>query len=279
MKKATSLREALKKKLSKKELFLLVASYDMVGDIAIIEIPFELEKKEKIIARELLELHKNIKVVVKKVGIHKGIYRRQRTFILAGENRKETLAKENNVRMKLHVEKVYFSVRLSTERKRIMLQVKPKEEVLVMFSGVAPYPLVIAKNTKVKEVTGIEINPEAHKYALENVKLNKLENRVRLYKGDVRMVVPGLKKKFDRILMPLPKGAEGFLDVALGAIKKNGIIHFYDFEKEGEIEQAKAKVKKACDISKKKCRILRTIKAGQIGPREYRLCVDFKVTS
>ena len=38
--------------------------------------------------------------------------------------------------------------------------------------------------------------------------------------GDVRDVVPKLKKKFDRILMPLPKSAEEFLDIALSASKK-----------------------------------------------------------
>ncbi|MBR9691720.1 methyltransferase domain-containing protein [Candidatus Woesearchaeota archaeon] len=274
----TNLKQALKKKLTKKEIDILVRSYDVVGDIAIIEIPAELEKKEKIIAKELLGLHKNIKVVAKKADIHKGIYRRRKLKILAGERRKTTESKENNVRVKLHVEDVYYSIRSSTERKRIMEQVKKGEEVLIMFSGAGPYCLVIAKNTKAKSVYGIEINPIAHKFALESLKLNKLEN-VKLYKGDVRLIVPRLKKKFDRIAMPLPKSAEGFLDVALKAIKKKGIIHFYDFEKQGEFELAKAKVKKACAISKKRYRVLKIVKAGQVGPREYRLCVDFKILS
>ncbi len=278
-KKPTSLKQALKNKLSKKELSLVVTSYDMVGDIAIIEIPAELEKKEKIIAKTLLNLHKNINVVVKKAGIHKGIYRIQKMFILAGKDRKETVHKENNVEIKLDIEKVYFSVRLSTERKRIMKQIKKGEEVLVMFSGVAPYCLVIAKNTDVKEVYGVEINPAAHAYAEENIKLNKLEGKVKLYNGDVRMVVPRLRKKFDRILMPLPKEGEGFLDIALKAAKKDGRIHFYDFEHEKDIDLAKEKVKEACRKLKKRCRILRTVKCGQVGPREYRLCVDFKVIS
>ncbi|MBD3354616.1 class I SAM-dependent methyltransferase family protein [Candidatus Woesearchaeota archaeon] len=278
-KKPTSLKQALKKKLNKKELSLVVTSYDMVGDIAIIEIPIELEKKEKIIAKTLLDLHKNINVVVKKAGVHKGVYRTQNMFILAGEDRKETVHRENNIEIKLDIEKVYFSVRLSTERKRIMEQVKKDEEVLVMFSGVSPYCLVIAKNTDAKRVYGVEINPAAHKYAEENVKLNKLDGKIKLYNGDVRMVVPRLRKKFDRVLMPLPKEGEGFLDVALKAVKEEGRIHFYDFEHEKDINLAKEKVKESCRKFKKKCRILRTVKCGQVGPREYRLCVDFKVIS
>jgi len=274
--KPTTLKQALKNKLTKKELENLVTSYDIIGDIAIIEIPYELEKKEKLIAEALLNLHKQIKVVVKKAGIHRGIYRRQKLKILAGERRKTTEYKENNVRIILHVQDVYFSPRLSTERKRISNLVKPSEEILVMFSGVAPYPLVIAKNTKAKEIYAIEINPVAHEFAVENVKLNKLKN-IKLFLGDVRMIIPILKKKFDRVLMPLPLGGENFLDLALAAAKKKAIIHFYDFLKEDEFDLAEEKVKKACDSAKRKFKILRIVKAGQIKPREYRVCVDFEV--
>jgi len=42
-----TLRQALEKKLTKKEREKLISSYDVLGSIAIIEIPPELEKKEK----------------------------------------------------------------------------------------------------------------------------------------------------------------------------------------------------------------------------------------
>ncbi len=274
--KPTTLKKAIEKKLTKKEFENLVTSYDIIGDIAIIEIPIQLEKKEKLIGETLLNLHKQIKVVVKKAGIHRGIYRRQKLKILAGERRKTTEYKENNVRIRLHVEDVYFSPRLATERKRIAELVKPNEDILVMFSGVAPYPLVIAKNTKAKEIYAIEINPIAHKFALENIKLNKITN-IKLFNRDVRMVIPTLNKKFDRILMPLPLTGENFLDIALTAAKKKAIIHFYDFLKEDEFPIAKEKIKKACDTTKRKFKIIRIIKAGQIKPREYRVCIDFSV--
>ena len=270
------LKTALKGKLNKKEMQHLVRSFDMIGDIVVMQMPDELSKKEKLIAKTLLNLHKNIKVVAKEVGMHTGIYRLQKIKILAGERRKETELVESGARMRLNVEKTYFSPRFGTERLRIAKQVKKGENVLVMFSGIAPFPLVIAKNSKVKEVVGVEINPSAHKYALENIKLNKLEN-VHVYHGDVRMAVPQLGMKFDRIAMPLPKGGEDFLDVALRAVKKNGIIHFYDFLAEEEFELGKAKVKKACKLLKKKCRILRLVKCGQQSPRVYRITIDVKV--
>jgi len=51
----TSLKQALKNKLTKKEKQVLVRSYDVIGDIAIIEIPDELKKKETLIAETLLK--------------------------------------------------------------------------------------------------------------------------------------------------------------------------------------------------------------------------------
>ena len=273
----TSLKEALDKKLTAKEKKFLITSFDIIGDLAVIQISNELKKKERVIASTLLKLHKNIKVVAKEVGGHTGIYRLQKVKVLAGDRRKETECKESGVRMRLNVEKTYFSPRFGTERLRIANQVKKGEEVLVMFSGVAPFPLVIAKNSQSKIIYGVEINLDAHKYALENVKLNKMEDKIKLYLGDARLVVPRLKKKFDRVAMPLPKGGEDFLDVALKAVKKKGIIHFYDFLHIDEFGFAKQKIKKACSLLKKRCRILRLIKCGQQSPRVYRICVDFKV--
>ena len=180
------LKNLLNNKLTKKQLALIPSSYDLVGSILIFsDFPKQLAKKEKIIGNALLKLHKNIKSVFKKTKKYSGKYRTPKLKLLAGQKNKETLYKENNVRLKLNVEKVYFSPRLSEERKRIFQQVKNEELILVMFSGCSVYPITIAKNTKAKEIYGIEINPTAHKYALENLKLNKINN-IKLIKGDVK---------------------------------------------------------------------------------------------
>ncbi len=272
----TSLREALRTKLTKKEHEALKTAFDQVGSIAIIEIPDELIKKEKLIADTLLEMHNNIKTVVKKKGHHKGRFRIQQYKILEKKKKKETIFKENGVRILLHIEKTYFSVRLSTERLRIAKQIKKGEEILVMFSGVCPYPIVFSKNTEAKSITGVELNPQAHEYALANIVLNKCKN-IEVYNGDVRIVVPKLKKKFDRILMPLPKNAEDFLDTALKASKKGTIIHFYDFLHQDHFPLAEQKVAEACKEAKKKFKVLNFTKCGQQSPRTFRICLDFKV--
>ena len=271
-----NLKYYLRNKLSNKELKLVPSSFDVVGDILTFsEFPKELSKKEKIIGNTILETYHHIKTVLKKTKKYSGKFRTPKLKVIAGEKKKETMCRENNVFVKLDVEKVYFSARMSSERKRIAELIKPNESVLVMFSGSGIYPLVIAKNTKCREVYGIEVNPTAHKYALENIKKNKLEHKIKLFSGDVRRIMPRLNKKFDRILMPLPKGGEDFLYLALKFIKNKGIAHFYDFLHEYEFYKAENKVKEACKKLNKRCKILRTVKCGQYSPRFYRVCVDF----
>jgi len=274
--KKKNFKDMISKDLTKKELDFLKTAHDVVGSIAIIEIPEELVEKEQFIAEALMKTNKNIKTVLKKAGEHSGVYRTQKMQWLAGDKTKVSIHKENNVRLKVDVEKVFFSARLGTERKRIMNQIKKGEEVMVLFSGCAPYPCVFARNTDAKEVFGIELNPAGHKLGLENVELNKLTN-VKLIEGDVKKVVPTLHKKFDRISMQLPKSAADFLPEAFLLSKTGTIIHFYDFLHENDFNQAEEKIAKACKNARLKYKVLGLHKCGQFSPGKFRVCLDFRI--
>ncbi len=267
----------LEKKLTKNELDLIPRSLEIVGSIMILEISPQLIKKEKIIAEAYLQLNPHVTTIVKKARIHSGEYRLRKVKILAGQKTKETIHHENGMDLKLHLEKTYFSARSGSERLRIAKQVKPGEQVLVMFSGAAPYPLVIAKNSQAKVVYGIEINPLAHQYALDNIKLNRLENRVIIYEGDVTDILPKINKQFNRIVMPLPKTGEHFLPLALKKAKKSTVIHLYDFLKEEEINSQAKLVKGICQTHKKPVRLLQAVKCGQFSPGVFRVCFDLKI--
>ncbi|HYD04031.1 MAG TPA: hypothetical protein VEC16_07080 [Alphaproteobacteria bacterium] len=180
-----SLKDNLSKLLTEKEMDFVKTSHDTIGSIAIIEVPKDLIKKEKLIADTLIKINPQIKTVLKKAAIHDGVYRTQKLKFLAGVNTKETIYKENGVQIKLDVEKVYFSIRLSNERKRVSEQIKKNEEILVLFSGCAPYPLVLARNSKARHITGVEINPLGHKYGLDSVRLNNIHN-ITLVNSDVK---------------------------------------------------------------------------------------------
>jgi len=275
-----NLKEALSGKLKKSEMELMPRSFDMIGSIAIISIPPVLRKKEKLIASAIIKLNKNIKTVVKKAGKVTGRLRTRKTKFLAGINTEETLHRENACVMRLDIDKCYFSPRMASDRLDIAKQIKKNEKILVMFGGVAPYALVIAKNSKAKEVWSIEINRIASKYARENVKLNKIGN-VKIIQGDVKRVLPQLKKqkmKFDRIVMARAQLKENFLHEAFMAAKKGTIIHFHDYVSEKEMpKKAFSRIFEAAEKDRVRYKILRWKEIGEVAPYFYRVRIDFRI--
>jgi len=228
-KPSKSLKEALKGILNDEELDSLTTSFDIIGDIAIVEIPDALVAKEKDIGNALLDVHRNLKTVLKKLGPMEGEFRVRKVQVIAGENRTTTLYKESGAVMGLDVGKVYFSVRLSHERSRIAALVKPAETILALFAGVGPYPLVISRKVPSAHIIAIELNPDAVAFMKKNIERNRASN-VEAVLGDARDVVLRKYRGFaDRVLMPLPKGAQDFLDVAFAGVKDGGILHFYTF--------------------------------------------------
>ena len=263
--------------LSLNEQKEVVTAYDTIGSIAILEIPEILQKKEHQIASLLLECKKSIKTVVKKASIHQGEFRIQNYTYLAGEETFETTHKENNTFITLNINTVYYSPRSASERKRILQQVTSKENILVMFSGCAPFVCVIGKNAKPKSIVGIELNKEGHMYGLRNIQKNKL-SCASLINGDVILECSRLTASFDRIIMPLPKSAELFLDAAFSVAKKGTIIHLYSFSHEKDFpKKTISLIDAACKRHGITYTVLSTVLCGNYSPRVHRVCVDFKV--
>jgi len=250
---------------------------DIIGNIAIVK--FEKNEKtrdKKKIAQSLLKRHKSLTTILEKSQKIQGRLRTFKTKHVLGEKTKEALYKENGCSFRLNVDACYFSPRLAGERLEIAKAVKKNENVLVMFSGVGPFPIVIARHSKAKKVAAVELSKECNKYALENVKRNKIYN-IQVMQGDVRKKLSGMKEKFDRIVMPRPNLKDSFLDVAFKAIKKDCMIHYYGFYLEDEAWKIKELINEEARKAGKRIRILRIKKAGDIGLRKFRYRVDFKV--
>jgi len=276
--KYLKMEDALAKTLTKKEMETLITAFDIIGDIAIIDIPDSLEKKEKEIANAVLAVHKNIKVVAKKTGAMSGEYRVRPLKVIAGENRTETIYREHGVRMKLDVASVYFSVRLSAERKRIAELVKPGETILALFAGVGPFPLVISKTHPDAKIVAIELNPDAVRYMEGNIKLNKFKN-IEAIEGDARAVVLKRYRGFaDRVLMPLPKSADSFLDAAVAGAKDGGVVHFYAFAPEADpYSEAEKKIQEEAKKAGARVSFLNERIVRPYSPRIVQVAIDFRV--
>ncbi|MBI4399219.1 class I SAM-dependent methyltransferase family protein [Candidatus Micrarchaeota archaeon] len=276
--KPNNLKEALKNSLNDKEIEHLTSSFDIIGDIAILEVADELKKKEETIAKAITEVNKSIKVVLAKEGKREGVFRLRKLRHIFGEKRTVTVHKENNCRFKLDVAKAYFSPRLVFERSRIAGLIKSGETVVVMFAGVGPFAIILAKNNPSSNVFAIELNPHAFRYMKDNVSLNKCTNVTPVF-GDVKKLVPNKFINFaDRVLMPLPKGAEAFLKEAFLAAKKNCIIHLYTFANERDpFSKAIEKIKKEAKRMKRKVKIINKRAVKPYAPYIVQIVIDFLV--
>ena len=258
-------------------------SFDIIGNkgkaVAIVEI--SKGENEKEIAEEIMKKHKNVKSVLKKVSERKGELRLREYELIAGDENTEVVHKEYGYYLKLDPQKVYFSPREAKERQRIAEQVRPGEKVLVMFSGVAPIAIAIAKKQpEVERIYCIELNKDAHEYAKENVRRNKLSHKIFLIFGDVEQEAKKLNLKFDRIVMPLPFGAKNFLDIAFDCLKENGIIHFYSVGDEKDLfSNGLKEIEAAAKKLNKKIKILNMKKILPYSPRRWKVCIDFSVSS
>ena len=253
-------------------------SFNILGSVAIVNFPDKTKSSnKKKFALEILSKNKNIKTVLEKSGRFTGRLRKMQTKHLAGEKNKEVLYRENNCAFRFNIDTTYFSPRLSNERKEISSLIKKNDDVLVMFAGVAPFSIIIAKNSKAKLVISNEINRKANKYAELNIELNKLKNKVELASGDIKKVAPRLKKKFDVIVMPRPQLKDSFLEQAFKLSKKGTRIYYYDFCKIDEISKIEEKIKNEAKKFKKKIKILKSKIAGEVGPYKIRVRVDLRV--
>src|SRR3989344_1493627 len=227
---------------------MIKPNFDLLGNIALVKFPRETkEKDKKKFSEKLLRENKSVRTILEKTGKFKGRLRKQKTKFLLGEKTKEVLYRENGCVFRFNIDSTYFSPRLSNERKEIASKIKKGDNVLVMFAGVAPFSIAIAKNSKAKKVYSNEINREANKYAQLNITLNNLKNKIELIPGDIKRVALKLKKKrekFNVIVMPRPQLKETFLEQAFMLAKKGTRIYYYDFSRQDETEKVVERIKK-----------------------------------
>lgn len=248
-------------------------SYERIGDIVVISELDNISEKEAVEA--IFEHNPGLDSILLKEENLDGEFRIGGYRKLYGD-KTETIHREHGVKLKVDPTEMFFSEREGTERKRIFESIDKDDEVLVMFSGAGPFPITIGKHSEASKIVGIEKNPEAVKFARENVELNNLEN-VEIIQGDVKDVCPKLDE-FDHVLMPSPTNALDFIDDALSCVKKGGRLVVYNVsEKEdlfGPVIEAvnKSASEKDLNVSVEEKRV-----TADFSPSKRKVAVEFRV--
>ncbi|MFP3294550.1 MAG: class I SAM-dependent methyltransferase family protein [Caldisphaera sp.] len=253
---------------------------EYIGDIAVIKAPFNNINEEEVtkLANEILEKNKFIKSVFLAATPVMGELKVRDYRYLAGENRSETIYKEHDCMFKVDIKKVFITPRLSYEHLRIAKLVNEGERIINMFAGAGLFSIIIAKKSKPKIVHSIDINPDAYKYMVENIEINKVKDIVFPYLGDAKEVIEKkLLNSSDRILMPLPDKALEYVRYAISAIEKIGYIHLYlhvSAKKDEFLNKAEELTKKELEKYNIEYKIINSKEVRPVGPRLYQVVVD-----
>ncbi len=277
-----TLEEALADRLPLGQLSKLPRSFDVIGDITVLELDSELAPYETNIAEAIMEVHPNVRAVFAKSGEISGNERIRPLRHIAGENRTQTIHRELGCLFKVDLSKVFFSPRLSTEHQRIASVVENGERVVDMFAGVGPFSVLIAKRLDTVHVDAIDANPQAIELVRENVRANKVESKVHAHFGDARDIIRGrLSRSASRVIMNHPSAAKDFIKEACDSIQPSGgIIHYYTFAGLNWEADSRSEVEHGVEASDHVTeRILGVRRVREVAPMKWQVAVDLRVVS
>ena len=221
-------KDLLKSILPEELLNRIPRSFDIVGDIALINLPKDLLNYGNYIGNAILSINKNVKAVYA-VGPTLGDFRVRKLIHLAGVQKTETVHKEYGILIHVDLARAYYNPSLSFEHFRVASESHDYELILDLFSGVGSFALHIASRY-VAKVVAIDINPYAIQCLLKSIALNKrkLRGYVIAINGDASYVLTFFRDAiFDKIIMNLPHKAINYLKEAYRVCKSSGIIYLY----------------------------------------------------
>lgn len=224
-----TLNEAMSELLSPEELQLLPRAYDLVGDIAVLELPEVLCQYKQQIGDAFLSIHRNFTTVLAKKSAISGTTRVREYDFLAGQDKTQTVHIEYGCRIAVDLAVAYFSPRLLEEHNRVAGQVSNDEVVLDMFTGIGPFALHIAKRTHAR-IIAVDINKKGIELLQKSITMNRLIGTIDPIVSDVRMYIQNNAQcSVDRVIMNHPSAAFEFVSSACYALKEGGVMHYYDF--------------------------------------------------
>lgn len=205
-----------------------VSSYEIIGNVihlnlTSIQLPF------KNFIGQILYI-KTRKTIINKIETINNIYRNYKIEILAGnQSDLQTIIIENNVKMFIDLEHVYWCSRLQEERRLLTNTIQKNSIICDPFCGIGPHVLLLLnKNCK---VFANDLNPHAINCLYKSLQLNKFTDKeYEISNIDAKDYLNELKTKkviIDHFIFNLPEYSLDFIIYLSGF--NNFILHCYFF--------------------------------------------------
>ena len=244
----TGLRDEISGIVPGEMLDLAPSRFSLVGDVAVISLPQELDRLKRPIGEAIIARHRNVKTVLNKVSKLEGERRVAEFEVLAGGGT-VTCHREFGFVYRLDLARVFFNPRLGSERMRVASKAVPGERVIVPFAGVGPFAIPLAAAGA--RVLALEISSEACRWLAENARRNGVDGKVEIVNCDAFALCRTMagrsqgwsegksrrpEQKFDRAIVPTPYGRDEILDSISPLVRPGGAVTFYTFKRHSQVE-------------------------------------------
>ncbi|XP_042538509.1 tRNA (guanine(37)-N1)-methyltransferase [Dipodomys spectabilis] len=273
----------------------VTSGFSRVGHIAHLNLRDHQLPFKHLIGQVMIDKNPGITSAVNKINNIDNTYRNFQMEVLSGEENMMTKVRENSYTYEFDFSKVYWNPRLSTEHSRITALLKPGDILFDVFAGVGPFAIPAAK--KNCTVFANDLNPESHKWLLHNCKLNKVDQKVKVFNLDGKEFLQGpvreelaqqLKQSKERkhsvhIVMNLPAKAieflsafKSFLDGQQCSSELLPIVHCYSFSKDvNPAEDVRRQAGAVLGISLEACSSVHLVR--NVAPNKEMLCITFQI--
>lgn len=270
---------SLKGEMNPDQLRLLPRGWYILGDVIVVKIHPSLGNYQNRIGQALLSFYPRCRAVLRDFGIE-GQLREPVRELIAGRNEEraesaETVHRENDVLFRLDAQKIMFSPGNLAERMR-MSRLGKGEFVVDMFAGIGYFSLPMAVHSRPRKVVAIELNPTAHDYLCQNIRLNGVEEIVQPVLGDCAKETPlGVA---DRVVMGMVHVTDKYLGKGVEALRSGGILHYHQTIPSWQYPDAAVKdVMNAASLAGCRATIERCIRVKKFSPGVVHAVVDAKI--
>ncbi|XP_032101823.1 tRNA (guanine(37)-N1)-methyltransferase isoform X2 [Sapajus apella] len=273
----------------------VTSGFSRVGHIAHLNLRDHQLPFKHLIGEVMIDKNPGITSAVNKINSIDNTYRNFQMEVLSGEQNMMTKVRENNYTYEFDFSKVYWNPRLSTEHSRITELLKPGDVLFDVFAGVGPFAIPVAK--KNCTVFANDLNPESHKWLLHNCKLNKVDQKVKVFNLDGKDFLQGPikeelmqllslskeRKPSVHIVMNLPAKAIEFLSAFKSLLDEQPcsseilpIVHCYSFSKDANpTEDVRQRAGAVLGISLEACSSVHLVR--NVAPNKEMLCITFQI--
>ncbi|XP_006891886.1 PREDICTED: tRNA (guanine(37)-N1)-methyltransferase [Elephantulus edwardii] len=274
----------------------VTSGFSRVGHIAHLNLRDHQLPFKHLIGQVMIDKNPGITSAVNKINNIDNTYRNFQMEVLSGEENMLTKVRENNHSYEFDFAKVYWNPRLSTEHSRITELLKPGDVLFDVFAGVGPFVIPVAK--KNCTVFANDLNPESHKWLLHNCKLNKVDQKVKVFNLDGKDFLQGpvreelmqqlgpLSKERNHsvhIVMNLPAKAIEFLSAFKSLLdgppcrhELLPIVHCYSFSKDANpAEDVRQQAGAVLGVPLEACSSVHLVR--NVAPNKEMLCITFQI--